>query len=399
MRWLRSSRLKVHKVAQQLRPVSTNSPPSSSLHNPTRIYTRAVTDAADASSPSASIISIPPRPICHCNSQSDTTRDMEILTSILQMGLLLVGRQVDQQHVQALVSNVLAVSKVLSTPNGNQTSSTSSVNPSTLVGPGLPAASLHRPASPLGIDGTSEPTPDQPPTPDYSQRKRFRRSSSGSEGELMPRVQAHIPDDQPLLTEFPLPRPTTANIYPSTDGSPPVIRIPECTDNSMDSFADQSASPTSSELTTRASAKLKIDHIFAIVNNSSSILCGDFNAHNPLWNNLTTNSVAKTCSTGNYLRTLLQEFSDVSLVNSSDTTHLCGGVLDLTFVSSPLLPLTKWSLHPFLASDHFAVTTTIQALRVPTPSPTLKCNLQRADWRLYKDLIEDWVAGWVPPDD
>jgi len=245
---LRSSRLKVHKVAQQLRPVSTNSPPSSSLHNPTRIYTRAVTDAADASSPSASIISIPPRPICHCNSQSDTTRDMEILTSILQMGLLLVGRQVDQQHVQALVSNVLAVSKVLITPDGNQTSSTSSVNPSTLVGPGLPTASLHRPASPLGIDGTSVPTPDQPPTPDYSQRKRFRRSSSGSEGELMPRVQAHIPDDQPLLTEFPLPRPTTANIYPSTDGSPPVIRIPECTDNSMDSFADQSASPTSSEL-------------------------------------------------------------------------------------------------------------------------------------------------------
>jgi len=148
-----------------------------------------------------------------------------------------------------------------------------------------------------------------------------------------------------------------------------------------------------------ASAKLKIDHIFAIVNNSSSILCGDFNAHNPLWNNPTTNSVAKTCSTGNYLRTLLQEFSDVSLVNSSDTTHLCGGVLDLTFVSSPLLPLTKWSLHPFLASDHFAVTTTIQALRVPTLSPTLKWDLRRADWRLYKDLIEDWVAGWVPPDD
>jgi len=221
--------------------VSTNSPPYSSLHHPTRSYARAVKAAADASSPSASLI-IPPRPSCHCNSQSDTTRDMEILTSILQMGLLLVGRQVDQQHVQALVSNVLAVSKVLSTPNGNQTSSTSSVNPSTLVGPGLPAASLHRPASPLGIDGTSVPTPD------HSQRKPFRRSSSGSEGELMPRVQAHIPDDQPLLTEFPLPRPTTANIYPSTDGSPPVIRIPECTDNSMDSFADQSASPTSSEL-------------------------------------------------------------------------------------------------------------------------------------------------------
>jgi len=128
---LRSSRLKVHKVAQQLRPVSTNSPPSSSLHPPTRSYARAVTAAADASSPSASLI-IPPRPSCHCNSQSDTTRDMEILTSILQMGLLLVGRQVDQQHVQALVSNVLAVSNVLSTLDGNQTSSTSSVNPSTL---------------------------------------------------------------------------------------------------------------------------------------------------------------------------------------------------------------------------------------------------------------------------
>lgn len=41
------------------------------------------------------------------------TRVMEFLTSILQMGLLLFGRQVDQQQVQALVSNVLAASKVL----------------------------------------------------------------------------------------------------------------------------------------------------------------------------------------------------------------------------------------------------------------------------------------------
>lgn len=127
----------------------------------------------------------------------------------------------------------------------------------------------------------------------------------------------------------------------------------------------------------RDSAKLKIDHIFAIANDSPSILCGDFNAHNPLWNNPTNASTAKTCTTGHYLQNLLQEFSNVSLLNSKDTIHLCGGVLDLTFVTSSLLPSTKWSLHPFLASDHFAVTTTIQAFRVPAPPPNPK-------WILWK---------------
>lgn len=149
----------------------------------------------------------------------------------------------------------------------------------------------------------------------------------------------------------------------------------------------------------RDSAKLKIDHIFAIANDSPSILCGDFNAHNPLWNNPTNASTAKTCTTGHYLQNLLQEFSNVSLLNSKDTIHLCGGVLDLTFVTSSLLPSTKWSLHPFLASDHFAVTTTIQAFRVPAPPPNPKWILWKGNWHLYKDLMETWADGFIPPED
>lgn len=34
----------------------------------------------------------------------------------------------------------------------------------------------------------------------------------------------------------------------------------------------------------RATATLKLDHIFAAVSKSPSILCGDFNAHSPTWN-------------------------------------------------------------------------------------------------------------------
>ncbi|XP_047478493.1 uncharacterized protein LOC125031653 [Penaeus chinensis] len=72
----------------------------------------------------------------------------------------------------------------------------------------------------------------------------------------------------------------------------------------------------------RDSAKLKIDHIFAAVENAPSVLCGDFNAHLIIWNDPTSNSVNRTCRTGQYLAHLLHSFPNVSLLNSKTQTHI-----------------------------------------------------------------------------
>lgn len=83
----------------------------------------------------------------------------------------------------------------------------------------IPATLFNRQASTLDSNRSMVPTPDQ------SQRKRFCRSSSSSEGQSVPPAHSHIADDQSLPIEFHLPQPTAANIYPSTDGSPLLIHI------------------------------------------------------------------------------------------------------------------------------------------------------------------------------
>ncbi|XP_069992820.1 uncharacterized protein [Penaeus vannamei] len=144
----------------------------------------------------------------------------------------------------------------------------------------------------------------------------------------------------------------------------------------------------------RESARLQLDNIFAKVNDSPSILCGNFNAHDPLWNNPSTSSAHKTCTSGHHLIRLLRDFPQVSLISKRTSTHMRGGVLDLLFVSTPLSSLMTWSLHSYLASDHFAVTVTIDTPRIPSPPPTLKW---KANWHLYTQSMETWACSFDPP--
>lgn len=106
----------------------------------------------------------------------------------------------------------------------------------------IPATLFNRQASTLDSNRSMVPTPDQ------SQRKRFCRSSSSSEGQSVPPAHSHIADDQSLPIEFHLPQPTAANIYPSTDGSPLLIHIPEQKIDARGSLTDRPASPTYDEL-------------------------------------------------------------------------------------------------------------------------------------------------------
>ncbi|ROT69722.1 pol [Penaeus vannamei] len=75
------------------------------------------------------------------------------------------------------------------------------------------------------------------------------------------------------------------------------------------------------------------------------------------------------------------------------------GVLDLSFVSTSLLPLTTWSLHPYLASDHFASTITVDLPRLQRRAPEPRWNFRRADWHEFSYLMEEWAETHVPAHD
>lgn len=139
---------------------------------------------------------------------------------------------------------------------------------------------------------------------------------------------------------------------------------------------------------------LNLDYLYALMNNSSTILGGDFNAHHPDWND-PSSSNANSCRNGLHIHKLLNNFPAIALLNRYTPTHLRGGVLDLTFTSSDL-PLSDWTLHPFLTSDHFATVTALQLSRRSPLPPYPRWNFRKADWCLSSNILEEWAETYSP---
>lgn len=141
---------------------------------------------------------------------------------------------------------------------------------------------------------------------------------------------------------------------------------------------------------------LNLDNIFSLMCNSPTILGGDFNAHHHIWNDPPSNTANKTCSNGLHIQQLLTSFPDVKLLNKHTPTHLRGGVFDLTFLSSDLLPTSDWTLHPYLTSDHFATVPTLNLSRLVPVPPCPRWNFSKADWGLFSSIMEDWADSYSP---
>jgi len=103
--------------------------------------------------------------------------------------------------------------------------------------------------------------------------------------------------------------------------------------------------------------------------------------------------------TGLYINELLDSFSEVTVLNNGIATHVRGGVLDLTILSTSLLPIADWKLHPYLTSDHLATITTVRIPRVTLPPPIPRWNLKKANWPLFTDAMEKWASNYIPPSD
>ena len=136
-----------------------------------------------------------------------------------------------------------------------------------------------------------------------------------------------------------------------------------------------------------------IDISAALRSQTPSILCGDFNAHHHLWG-------PTRDGRGDRLLDLIETTASHTILNTGVATHRSGTGIDITIAHNSLAGRCDWSLHPHLASDHYAVQTTIHNIPSPPPmKPTARWCLRRADWDMYKVAMSQYMEATPPPDD
>ncbi|XP_068250172.1 uncharacterized protein [Palaemon carinicauda] len=82
--------------------------------------------------------------------------------------------------------------------------------------------------------------------------------------------------------------------------------------------------------------ELQLTQLFAYTERPPTLISGDFNAHHPI-----LSSPSMTNLSGDHIAFVLEEFEGVALLNTRQPTHLRGGTLDLTFVTTAIRHLTR----------------------------------------------------------
>ncbi|KAG7172022.1 RNA-directed DNA polymerase from mobile element jockey-like 10, partial [Homarus americanus] len=118
------------------------------------------------------------------------------------------------------------------------------------------------------------------------------------------------------------------------------------------------------------------------------LIAGDFNAHH-----LTINPTTTMNQDGHHLVELLTVVPEITLINTGEPIHILGGTLDLTFISTELVPVAQWEVDDELTSDHFAMTTTLRMeLLPPPPRPPPRWNTKKANWKFYQDELQKGLS-------
>ncbi|KAL5013851.1 hypothetical protein ScPMuIL_008121 [Solemya velum] len=131
---------------------------------------------------------------------------------------------------------------------------------------------------------------------------------------------------------------------------------------------------------------------------SPVVLCGDFNAHNPLWGS------ERLDAKGRVIDSLLER-TDLVLLNDGEGTHINNNGLlshlDLSFVSYELATKCSWEVYQdSFGSDHFPIIITF--FDSPTVDDTSKpptFNFKKADWNLYSLLCLKNITNEIFNDD
>ena len=139
--------------------------------------------------------------------------------------------------------------------------------------------------------------------------------------------------------------------------------------------------------------------VLATMGSERSILCGDFNAHDP--------EIPENCSrayntSGKRVKEILKNNPDITLLSNGESTHVNGGQTDLwmcsTNMRSRVLKDVKISGH--YHSDHFVSFVDIKVENgcVNSRFPKVRFQFNKADWGGYVKTLDELAKGIVIPD-
>lgn len=135
--------------------------------------------------------------------------------------------------------------------------------------------------------------------------------------------------------------------------------------------------------------RLNLGELFAAAAHQPIYASGDFNSHHPL-----LQSRSATNQGGRHIGTLLPMHPEISLLNNGEATHIRGGVLDLSLISTQLKTIASFKIHSYLASDHFATVTCLNLATLPPPAPRpTRWNTRKAKWDLFSNILADNIQA------
>lgn len=140
---------------------------------------------------------------------------------------------------------------------------------------------------------------------------------------------------------------------------------------------------------------LDLSELFTLAAREPVLLGGDFNSHHPFLSSPRPSNAA-----GRHLLEMLTDPGGLHLINDvSVPTHIMNGRLDLSLVSTHFHSTSKWSLHPTLTSDHFAICIFIEVAALPPPRlPPPAFNMRLANWSTFHATSEDLFESTQAPE-
>ena len=85
--------------------------------------------------------------------------------------------------------------------------------------------------------------------------------------------------------------------------------------------------------------ELELTQLFGLASTENTIILGDFNAHHPI-----LSSPSVTNEAGRHIAQSLDDFLDIALLNNGQPTHILGGRLDLSFITTALRQIAQWDI-------------------------------------------------------
>ena len=131
--------------------------------------------------------------------------------------------------------------------------------------------------------------------------------------------------------------------------------------------------------------------------NTESIILGDFNAHDSLWNSALQDARGSQ---------LADEIGDSNFAPLNDDvptrvpTNGQSSSPDFSLASLALLPYTTWEVKTELGSDHLPILLTLETEIKPIKSENRTyMNFKKANWEVFRDKTEEKFATIPPPTD